>query len=432
MNGPRVTFPPEAIAARAREAGLTYVDDDQSLRVIRIERRPRIAGAREMALLARLAAAATRALRSCARIVLDDPALSAALPLEPAERAFLLGVRAAGGRLDAPVLPRVDTNSAFGARRFAPALRVYEVNGVGVGGLHYAPATEGVVHALLPGRERRRLRPVSRLPAAFARMARSISGKARPRVVLCEETQAGTGTTEFESLAGALGREGIRVRVADVRDLGSLHGVDLLYRDTEIRDLLALPLPRAAVQSLHRAFVAGRVLSGPAGDLDHKSLLEVLTDPDLARPIPAADRALLARHCLWTRLCTERRTLGPDGRTVDLVPWVRDHRDSLVLKPNRMFGGKNVVLGPLVDQRTWEGTLDQALAAPGGWVVQQYAAVPREPFPGDGDDLLLSVDAGVILAGRTVGILSRAAQDPVVNVARGGGLVAVLTPRKTR
>ena len=382
----------------------------------------------ELALLSRLARASSRAMRRLARGILGDPELARVLPLEPEEEAFLrdLGTPEA---LGAPVVPRVDTNAPFGARDFAARLRVYEVNGVGIGGLHYAPACERLVHGLLSPGDRRRLRPLPDLARALAAAACAVGrrlGAPRPRISLCEETTEGTGTTEFVALAEALRHLGFAAKIVDARELRERRGVEVVYRDTEIRDLLALGLPRPARQALVRAFREGRVLSGPAGDLDHKSLLEVCTDARLAERLPAEDRRLLARHFLWTRLLRERRTMGPRGKEVDLVPFAREHRAELVVKPNRMYGGKDVIVGPFVDAGAWEAALAAALAQPDTHVVQAYAPVAREVFAGADGPEELSVDAGVILAGRALGILSRAARDPVVNVARGGGLVPVL------
>jgi hypothetical protein len=428
---PEAAADPALVARRAREAGLTYVDDDGSVRVIQLHRRARVASATELRLLAEIAAAAGRTLRRLAGRVLEDPLLAAALPLEPEERAFLAEVRRAGGRLAAPVLARVDTNAPFGLRDFRKRLRIYEVNGVGVGGLHYAPAAERVLHGLLDRRAHRRYQPLPDLARALAGQVRRRAARSSPRLALCEDAGDGTGTTEFRDLAESLRSLGVRAALVDPRSLhltrGRLSGpdgfVDLVYRDTEIRDLLALRAPAPALTAWRHAFVAGKVLSGPGGDLDHKSLLEVLTDPDLARRLPPGDRRILGRHALWTRLLRERVTFGPDGLPIDLVPWTRANRSRLALKPNRLFGGKGVVLGPLCDATAWEAALAQALAAPDTWVVQAFAPVAREAFPDGGD---LHVDAGLLLVGRTLGILSRAARDPVVNVARGGGLAPVL------
>jgi hypothetical protein len=358
--------------------------------------------------------------------------MRAVLPLEDEERSFIQAIRDAGGPLDGPVLTRVDTNAPLGAARFRARLVVYEVNGVGVGGLHYAPGAERVVLSGLPDAERRRYRPLADLIAAFEAALRAMGRRAAipvTRVALCEDTTDGTGTTEFHVIAETLTRRGLPACVTDLRDLSVLGGrivnsggtVDLLYRDTEIRDLLSLGLPASAMQAWRLAFEQGRVLSGPAGDLDHKSLLEVLTDDLLSRAVPSAERKLLRQHALWTRLLSDRRTQGPDGHAIDLVPYARRRRQQLVIKPNRRYGGKDVTLGPFVSDRAWDRALGHAVEHAGTNVLQRYAPMARDTFPD-----LLHVDAGLILVGRALGILSRAARDPIVNIARGGGLAPVV------
>lgn len=51
-----------------------------------------------------------------------------------------------------------------------------------------------------------------------------------------------------------------------------------------------------------------------------------------------------------------------------------------MLKPNRTYGGEGVMLGHLVDQATWESTLDKAVTDSAA-LVQQLASIPVTEFP---------------------------------------------------
>src|SRR5204862_7623234 len=86
------------------------------------------------------------------------------------------------------------------------------------------------------------------------------------------------------------------------------------------------------------------------------------------------------RHVLWTRLASERRTLSPTGERVDLLEYVRKERESLVLKPNRSYGGEGVLVGPATTQGAWESALDRVLVDDERWVVQQVAPIPVKSF----------------------------------------------------
>ena len=88
----------------------------------------------------------------------------------------------------------------------------------------------------------------------------------------------------------------------------------------------------------------------------------------------------MQRHLLWTRLVAERHTVSPTGERIDLLEYVRRERESLVLKPNREYGGEGVVVGPTATQSEWESALDAALADETRWVIQQLASIPVKPF----------------------------------------------------
>ena len=83
-------------------------------------------------------------------------------------------------------------------------------------------------------------------------------------------------------------------------------------------------------------------------------------------------------------MVTQRETTTPDGRE-DLPKFIRKHREELVLKPNRSYGGTGVHLGAAVSQAEWERLLDEALAKENdpyeSWVVQSAATLPVHLFP---------------------------------------------------
>ena len=143
----------------------------------------------------------------------------------------------------------------------------------------------------------------------------------------------------------------------------------------------------------------------------------------------------MRRHVLWTRLATERYTVAPTGERIDLLEYVRRERESLVLKPNREYGGEGVVVGPTATQSDWESALDAALADERRWVVQQLASIPVKPFHVLDDSGGLHVEPFFIVMGFApsrygVAMVARASQRPVVNVAQHGGMCAVMVSAK--
>ena len=139
----------------------------------------------------------------------------------------------------------------------------------------------------------------------------------------------------------------------------------------------------------------------------------------------------MRRHVLWTRLLSARHTTSPIGERIDLPEWARRERDSLVLKPNRSYGGEGVVVGHTVDQCDWESALERALGdTESRWVLQQAAPIPVKSFHVfDGADRVVVEPFYVVMGFAPskygVGILARASQKQVVNVAQRGGMCAV-------
>ena len=138
---------------------------------------------------------------------------------------------------------------------------------------------------------------------------------------------------------------------------------------------------------------------------------------------------------LWTRLVYDRRTILPDGSTGDLLEFIREEQEILVLKPNRSYGGDRVVLGHLVSDREWEAEIELALKDPTQpWVVQRLAAIPVSEFPVLDTDGQVHVEPFYLVMGFAptkygLSILGRASQKQVVNVAQRGGMCGVLVGR---
>jgi uncharacterized circularly permuted ATP-grasp superfamily protein len=121
----------------------------------------------------------------------------------------------------------------------------------------------------------------------------------------------------------------------------------------------------------------------------------------------------------------EERTTIHDGGGIDLLPFIAEHREQLVLKPNDEYGGKGIVLGWEADDATWTATIRLALEQP--YIVQQRIALPTEPYPSMSDGKVVFVDrmvdtAPYVAYGDHVdGCLTRLATAALLNVTAGGG-----------
>ncbi|MBI5366927.1 MAG: hypothetical protein HZA54_07805 [Planctomycetes bacterium] len=431
---------------------ITYVDDACHKKVIPVVPRPFLLALDQARAVRDICLALGAEVARVPQLYLEHPGVRAALPIEPEEEAFLREVWSPALASYPALLPRWDADVDFSARRGVAAMKFYEVNCCAVGGLHYSTATEQVVLEALTGRYPELvalgLNDDSRdlLLDALSRHARAIglrgaNGATGPSFAILEDNRWETGITEAETLVARYRKAGVRACFADPRNITWKNGVlrahgrpvDLLYRNIELRDIFLLEQETGTrADGVREAFRANRVISGLAGEFDHKSLFEVFTDPVLARAFPAPARALFRRHVPWTRLIRERRTLGPAGRNVDLAGYIRRFPERLAMKPNRSCGGVGVTIGDSVSAAKWEATLAKALRRPDTWVVQDRLPGLRLEAPiahhtgKHVESANLNLALGFFAGPTGLGILGRASKAPVVNVMQGGGLISFL------
>ena len=439
----------QRVAAAAGQHRLLYVRDGL-LEAVRILLCPLVLLPDQQAYLNHVSLTLLGALKRLPDLYLADPAVRAILPFSDEEQAWLGASWTAGHREHNPVFGRLDAVVQFTTPHWKESLHFLEPNLNGVGGIHYAPAVSDIIAelvvpalravdpqlALAPGVDERGLF----MQAVLGHL--SAIGRQGRRLCLVEPVDADSGPDEQAAMVEYYKRVyELDVLHADPREL-SLVGeevycrgvlVDLAYRDYSIRDLAALEKelgqPLLAMRALFRQ---NRIISSVAGEFDHKSCWELLTDDELARRhFSAEERQLFARHVLWTRLIRDCRTSLPGGGSGDLGEYVRRQRESLVLKPNCDYGGHGVLLGPACTQAAWEDALAEALRAPGQWVVQRLSDLPVHEFPVIAADGAVSFEPFYVVMGLAptedgLGILCRASQKQVVNVAQRGGLVAML------
>src|SRR6185295_2643488 len=167
--------------------------------------------------------------------------------------------------------------------------------------------------------------------------------------------------------------------------------------------------------------------------LHKKAIFAVLTDDDLQGLFSEEERGAIARHVPWTRRVSEERTKR-GGKEIDLPAYIREHRDSLVMKPNDEYGGKGVFIGSEMAAAEWEAALADALRS--SYVVQDKVELRRESFPELGPegfrlrDLVVDLDP-FIFQGEVEGFLTRLSGTSLANVTSGGGQVPafIVTPR---
>jgi len=158
--------------------------------------------------------------------------------------------------------------------------------------------------------------------------------------------------------------------------------------------------------------------------LHKKASLAVLCDDRNASLFNAEEQEAIDAHIPWT--CrVENRHASYHGQPIDLIPFVLENRENLVLKPNDEYGGKGIVLGWQIDSTTWEQAILTALSEP--YIVQERVAIPSEPYPSliDGHveviDRMLDTNPFVFYGDYVDSCLSRLSTEALLNVSAGGG-----------
>ena len=440
----------------ARVNELVY-ERDGIIEPIRVMLRPLLVMPEQMSYLHHVCSRIMSALSRMPDLYLADARVREILPLAGDERAWVEEVLAAVGQAANPLYGRLDAVCDFTSARWQDSLRFMEPNLSGVGGIHLGPLADtlvmrDVVPTLLthdsaltiePPRDQRDLFLQVLLDHARA------AGRTDSSICLIEPKYVAEGPNEQSHLVRYYrAQRGITLHHADPRELRLVGDevycedtcIDVAYRDYEIRDLLALERAQGApLEAIRALFRQNRMVSSIGGDLDHKSCWEILTSDELAAGhFSIAERQLFRRHVLWTRVVAERTTDTPHGR-MDLPEFIRTHREELVLKPNRAYGGTGVQLGAAATQAEWDGLLDAALARQDHpyetWVVQAVATLPVHLFPvidagGRTHDEPFYAVMGFAPTDHGLGIICRVSQKQVVNVAQRGGLAPVLLGHK--
>ena len=275
------------------------------------------------------------------------------------------------------------------------------------------PARHNVLHALLD---------------AYAQFS---GGYTLPRVAIVDWSDVPT-RSEFLLFQDYFQRQGLECVIVDPADVaydgqhlsGGGGRIDLVYK----RVLLTELVDRGGIN--HPIFRAVRdrrvcMVNPPSCKILHKKAsLAVLSDERNAHLFDEEERQAIGYSIPWTRLVAERNTTV-GGSNIDLLPYIAEHKDQLVLKPNDEYGGKGIVIGWEVDDAAWKSAIATALAEP--YIVQQRIALPTEAYPS-------LVDGKVIVAERMVdtapyvaygdhvdGCLTRLATAALLNVTAGGG-----------
>jgi glutathionylspermidine synthase len=237
-------------------------------------------------------------------------------------------------------------------------------------------------------------------------------------------------------------------KAARAHGLEAVHGTldDLAYDGSTLRvhdEPVHLVYRRALLEDLDQADLVAAARDGRvcivnpfrARVANNKKLFALFDDPRFARLIEDDEREVVQKTIPWTRVLRPGR-VSYGSWTIDLLPFVADNRERLVLKPASSYGGHNVSLGIETDQQRWEEII-AAHAERADFVVQEYVPVPEEMFPTieDGHVQMRLKRFNINpfgIGGRHAGSITRISDQAVINVSAGGGLLPSVMGRHRR
>jgi uncharacterized circularly permuted ATP-grasp superfamily protein len=317
-------------------------------------------------------------------------------------------------------------------------LRFTEYNAETPAGSAYNDALTHMFYGLPVMREFLRDYDVRPLPARHSVLHvlldafRQWSGrKEAPRIAILDWREVPT-YSEFLLFREYFRSQGLVCEIADPREVeyragklwaGDVH-VTLIYKRVLLSELVSREGEDGPVIRAVRDGAVCMVNPFQCKLLHKKTSLAVLSDERNLDLFPREQREAIDAYIPWTRRVEERRSVFR-GEAIDLVPFVLENRNSLVLKPSDDYGGAGISLGWEVDDGAWEIAVSKALAEP--YIVQERVTLPVEPFPNviDGRlelrDRMLDTAPFVAYGEYADGCLTRVSTAALLNVTAGGG-----------
>ena len=384
-------------------------------------------------------------------LYLEYPEVKEILPLTDEEECRIKDTCTKQHKRTRGIWNRLDFHFDIYHPNWKDTITFFEDNSVAVGGNHYVPTAEELITGLVLPHLRKinknirleRNEDIRTLLCHEILHQAEALGRKRLNIAFAEDKTLTSGITEFPSLAEFYNKKfgkkcEMKTYMVDPRELYlkndeiyyKNHEIDIIYRDFELVELFKMGKGEH-VRAIKAAFKKNQVISSIAGEIDHKSCWEVLRDKRFAKIFKTLMDAGILKHIPWTKIIRDIRTDNPDGKNVELLNYIRKNKDSLILKPNRGYGGYGIVIGKDTTQQHWDEMIDRGCVEYGKWIAQEYRKVSTKTFPAldeSGDIVFEEFYTVYGLAGTPegIGILGRASQKKIVNVAQRGGIVAVL------
>jgi len=207
----------------------------------------------------------------------------------------------------------------------------------------------------------------------------------KPRIAILEFRNA-SGRSEYEIFRDYFRAEGYETELVSPDQLEYKNGVlkagafeiDLIYRRISAQEfLLRFTLNHPLVQAYRDRRVC--IVNSFRSELSHKkAMFALLTEDSLTAKFPLNERKAIKEHLPWTRVVKAgKATRGSE--TVDLLEFIKQNRETLVLRPNDEYTDLHSFVGYEHDDGSWARALREAQRAP--YVVQERVKPVRTLFP---------------------------------------------------
>jgi len=203
--------------------------------------------------------------------------------------------------------------------------------------------------------------------------------------------------------------------------------IDIVYKRLLVNEYLPIMNEYPALLNAYRAGAICMVNSFRSKLIHKKALFAVLTDRKHASLFTGTELDAIHAHVPWTRIVRDEQSDYRDG-TIELLEFIRNNNERLVLKPNDDYGGHGITIGWNTEPAEWENAIQSAVAN-GDYLVQERVPTARETFPAltaDGRiefaEQLVDLDP-LLFNGKVGSAFTRLSATELANVSSGGGMV---------
>src|SRR3984957_14846107 len=316
------------------------------------------------------------------RMALASPQLLSRMQLYPAEK--MLAAIDPGYEMS-EVSAQLDLQIQNGS------LHVMQYNADALTGAAWSEGLSDLFYDCPPVKEFRRRYNLTRIGgkkpflSALLKAYKMFAPGKKPNIAILEFRDP-TGRSEYEIYRDYFRSEGFDTELVSPEHLEYRNGVlrsgnfeiDLIYRRISVQEFLlrfTLNHPLVHAYRDHKVCIVNSFRS----ELSHKkAMFALLTDESLTAKFPINERKAIREHVPWTRVVKNGKTQYRD-KSVDLIYFIRDNRETLVLRPNNNYSDLHSYIGYEHDDGAWARAMREAQRSP--YVVQESVKPVHSVFP---------------------------------------------------